>query len=150
MAWLASFNVLGLEEAELALLVHADRAIMKVDAALEAGAKVLIAAQRSSARSRLGTRTNNTLAKSIGKSRIGKKRDGRNIQVYPQGKQPHGTPGAGKAGNVTNAQAGFVNEYGALGSRHLPPSEWMSAANAAAEDEVNAAMLKEWEGLGDG
>lgn len=147
---MASFNVVGLDDAEMALLAHADRAIMKVDAVLEVGAKVLIAAQRSSARTRLGTRTNHTLAKSIGKSEIGKKQNGRNIQVYLQEKQSHGTPGKGKSGNVRNAQVGFTLEYGARETRNLTETPWMEDANAAAEGEVNAAMLKAWEELDDG
>jgi len=136
----ASFNVVGLDEAEMALLAHQDRAAMKVHAVLEAGAKILVAAQRSSARTRLRTRTGQ-LARNIGKSKVGNTQYGRNIQVYPQGKRESG---------ARNAHVGFILEYGALGTKNIDPREWMEKANAEVEDEVNAAMLGVWEELDDG
>jgi len=141
---MASFNAVGLEDAERAILANAEKAAEAVDHMLRAGAKVLIAAHKRTLKAMLGTRTG-TLAESPGESKIGKTESGRMISVYPQGKQPHGTPGKGKSGNVRNAQVGFTLEYGARKTRNLPEVRWMKTANDASRDAVSEAMREEWE-----
>jgi len=141
---MASFNAVGLEEAERAILANAESAKRAIDPMLRAGAKVLIAAHKRNLKAMLGTRSG-TLAESPGESKIGETTSGRMISVYPQGKQPHGSPGKKKGGNVRNAQVGFTLEHGAKKTRNLTEVRWMETANDAARDAVSEAMLEEWE-----
>jgi len=137
----ASFNTDGFEQLENMLLTKANGAGEIAEEMLEAGSEILIKAHNAGIKRSLGRRTG-TLEKSSGKSKIRKNDRGRFIPIYPQGEQPHGTPGKGQSGNVRNAQAGFTNEYG---SSSIPPRPWMAPANAQAENEVREAMTRIWE-----
>jgi len=135
----------GFEEIERMLLKNAEAAEKYAEPILKAGAGEIVKAQKSElARLAKSDRSIGTLEKSIGTGRIKKSRSGTGIHtdVFPQGNQPHGYPRKGKRGNVSNAQVGFVLEYG---RSNMPARPWIGAANAKAAGKANEAMAKEWE-----
>ena len=154
----ASFTVTGFDEVERALLRREKTTVDAVSAMLDAGAAVLVKAQAAEITStaRAGWSIG-TLAASI-KAAPKVQNDTRSyIEVYPHGDQPHGTPGTGtrRSGkqkghkysrggskNVSNAQVGFIREYG---TSSIPASPWMSTANEKCSPEVHEAMRKVWE-----
>jgi hypothetical protein len=123
------------------LLTHGDRTETIVPKMLKAGAAVLIDAQKVELR-RVGS--SGALANSLVEGKISKTRDGAGmrINVNIAGNQPHGHPRKGKRGPVSNAQVGFMLEYGSSKQAGRP---WLSAANKKAESAVNDAMRKVWE-----
>jgi len=134
----------GLEKIEAMLLRNAEAAEKHAEDILKAGAEALVAAQKSAlARLAMSDRSIGTLQGSIGMGRVKKSRSGTGIHtdVFPQGHQPHGAPRKGKRGNVSNAQVGFVVEYG---RSNMPGRPWISVAEANAADEVNDAMGEAW------
>jgi hypothetical protein len=137
---MATLKVEGFEEAEKMLLRKEAAAVEAVPEMLAAGAEILVKAQRESI-NRMA-RGQGTLAASIGATPIRSSGAGSYIDVYPQGDQPHGTPRRGKKGSVSNAQVGFLLEYG---SRQLPARPWMTAANEESAEAANEAMRKVWE-----
>jgi len=112
---------------------------------LKAGAEVLIAAQKDQiSRTTKTDRSIGNLKDSIGmgKARKSKNGTGIHLHVFPQGDQPHGHPKKGKRGMVSNAQVGFVLNYG---RSNMPGTRWMEKANNKSADAVNEAMTKVWE-----
>jgi hypothetical protein len=143
---MAAFNVVGFKEIEKELLRQSEKAERLAPKMLEAGAEVLIAEQKRQLRRVTGSGSG-TLADSIGASEVKKTRSklGHHINVYPQGNQPHGTPTVGKKkkrGPVSNAQVGFIIEYG---TSDTPAKPWMSVAEEVSADAVNEAMRRVWE-----
>lgn len=67
----------------------------------------------------------------------------RYMEVYPKGTRAgQRTRYRSRNGReVTNAEVGFINEYGAPG-RGIPASGWMKEANEACEDEANEAAVE--------
>ena len=147
---MASFNMVGLdtfEEIEKMLRHNAENAERIAEDMIKAGARVLIAAQKSElARMAKSDRSIGTLQNSIGMGRMkrGTKASSTAIHtdVFPQGDHPHGQPGFGKRGNVSSAQVGFVLEYG---HSNMPGRPWMSVAKDKAADAVIDAMADVWE-----
>ena len=133
------------KEMERMLLQSGENAEKYAEPMLKAGAAVLVEAQKAELhRMAKSNRSIGTLLNSIAMGRIKKSRGGTGIHtdVFPQGYQPHGYPRKGKRGNVSNAQVGFVLEYG---RSNMPARPWNSRANAKAADNVNDAMAKVWE-----
>lgn len=140
----AQFNVTGFDEIEKALLKREAAASSAAPEMLKAGAAVLVKAQSAEIKKvARGDRSIGTLANSIAATPVRSYSDGSKIEVYPQGDQPHGTPKKGKKGRVSNAQVGFILEYGR--SSNMPARTWMSTANEKSNEEVHAEMRRVWE-----
>lgn len=143
---MAEFSVSGLDEMEALILQRSEAVDAIAPEMLAAGAKILAAAQKSELqRVSRGDRSIGTLANSIGIGSVKRSADGLKvyINVYPQGDQPHGTPRRGKRGNVSNAQVGFMWEYGKAGK--FPARPWVGAAMARCAAQVQEAMRGIWE-----
>lgn len=140
---MAKFNVVGLEEVEKKMLRREKAAAEAVPEMLKAGAAVLVKAQSDMVKSMFRSkRSKGTLADSIKATPIISSSAGASIDVYPHGDQPHGTPAEKKKGRVSNAQVGFILEYG---RSNMPACPWMSTANEMFAGDVHAAMRKAWE-----
>lgn len=156
---MARFNSVGIDELQLSFAELARLPDNVIDAMLDAGGAVLVAAHKKSLRS-LGLVNTGKLAESISAH---KKRSGgkRYLLVYPYG-QHHTynqrlvtkkyarsksgrtyTVGGGK-GVASNDEVGFVLEFGAPG-RNISSRNWMKRANESAADEVAAAEMKPYE-----
>jgi hypothetical protein len=150
---MATFNVVGFDEAMEQILKQSESVEKFAPDMLKAGAEVLAAAQkRTLAAMGRGDRSIGTLANSIGIGEIKKSETSVYMDVYPQGEQPHGSPRKGKRGKITNAQVGFMLEYGyavrdkdgrAVGT--VPGRRWMANAMDSSATAVHEAMRKVWE-----
>ena len=147
---MAKFDVVGFDEVEKAFLNASENATRAIPLMLEAGAKILIQAQKEEIAA-MDIIDKGELMRSIKATKV--KNDGVSavIYVYPQGKDKNG---------VRNAYKGFVAEYGRSEEKSRknskkeikagtittqPARPWMRTANAKCEDAVHAAMGKVWE-----
>ena len=98
-----------------------------VEDVLNAGADVLVPAQRAEISSRWrGKYSEGISAKSVKKSKVKKTKDGRAVHIYPQSTRKRGKK------SIRNAEIAFINEYGAP-KRGIAPRPAIAAANAKAE-----------------
>jgi len=98
-----------------------------VEDVLNAGADVLVPAQRAEISSRWRGRFSEGIsAKSVKKSNVKKTKDGGAVHIYPQGTRKRGKK------RIRNAEVAFINEYGAP-KRGIAPRPAIAAANAKAE-----------------
>ena len=147
---MASFNVVNLNGVMEEITRRTNKAVAKIPKMLEAGATVLIEAQKEEAKSLEVEDTGDFIA-SIGASKIKTEDGNQYIEVYPQGKDRKG---------VSNAEKGFIAEYGRTSDKYrtkpskrkpsykwssLAPRPWMTAANEKSKDAVNEAMQKVWQ-----
>ena len=102
---------------------------------LEAQESVIVPAQRAAAPKRTGK-----LAGSIAGDPVVLSFDGGRKDIYPKG--VHHTSaksryrgGGGGSRAVTNAEVGFIHEYGAP-KRHIRARQWMQQANDKATDQA--------------
>lgn len=110
---------------------------------VQAGASVLVKAQTQElSRVVNGKRTQGLLRDSIGMGKVEETARGVRVPVFPQGYQNHGNSRKGKRDRVSNAQVGFMKEYG---SSTQPARPWMKPANKKSQDQVNNAMAQVWE-----
>ena len=131
---MATFNVVGFDEVEKAMLRRTAAAQKAVPAMLEAGAEVLVKEQKKQVLAMLSSdRSTGDLEKSIQRGKVQGDDTEKYIEVYPQGKNHRGE---------RNATVGFVQEYGRT---NMPARPWMTTANELAADAVHEAMAKEWE-----
>lgn len=116
-----------------------------VEEMLMAEADVVERAQKKELRALGLKHPTGQLEKSITHSRQLKiRRDGsRAVYVYPQGDRKK--KGKGKAKPATNAEVGFILEYGAPG-RGIPPRPWMWTANEKCENRAIRAAQKVYDG----
>lgn len=119
------FDGLGSLMDDLDSLAHLpDRVVEDV---LNAGADVLVPAQRAEISSRWrGKFSEGISAKSVKKSKVKKTKDGGAVHIYPQGTRKRGKK------RIRNAEVAFINEYGAP-KRGIVPRPAIAAANAKAE-----------------
>jgi HK97 gp10 family phage protein len=135
---MAKFDCTGLEEVERQLLLRSEAAVKAVPLMLEAGAKVLIAAQQEEAKKlNISGRSKGALAASIKADKVKGAETSRYIEIYP-----HGVDRSHTRAGVRNAEKGFVLEYG---RSNMPARPWMSAANEKAANDVVSAELEVWE-----
>lgn len=128
---MAQFEVKGLAEISR-LLVERDAATEKaVPAMLEAGAAVLVEAEKSEIE-RMKLVDTGDMRNSVKATKVKQSRGGKYIDVYPQGKDRKG---------VSNAQKGFIAQYGTSRRAARP---WLTSAKAKSEGKVNEAMQKVW------
>ena len=98
-----------------------------VEDMLNAGANVLVPAQRAEISSRWrGKYSEGISAKSVKKSGVNKTKDGMVIRIYPQGIRDRGEA------CISNTAIAFINEYGAP-KRGIVPRPAIAAANAKSE-----------------
>lgn len=140
---MAKIKISGLEDIEKMLLRKEKAAHEAIPKMLEAGARVLIKAQREQIKQTFhGDRSTGELVQSIKATPVKESAYRRAIYVYPDGDQDHGSPKKGQTGKVSNAQIGFINEYG---TSSISGKHWLKAAKAKCQDELNAEMRKAWE-----
>ena len=135
---MAKFNVVGFDDVEKALIARGEAVTPAVDAMLQAGAEVLVEAQKAESKA-MGVYDTGDFHNSIKATPIKENADGRYLDVYPQGKDRKG---------VRNATKGFVAEYG---KKNVPARPWLSSANEKCSSKLHEAMRAKWsEVMGDG
>jgi len=129
---MADFNVTGLDDVIKEMMYHQQAAEVAIPEMLNAGAEILINAQKDEIKSRKLVDTGDML-NSIKGDKIKKDKDGNSyIDVYPKGKDRKG---------VRNAEKGFIAEYG---TSKLPARPWMRTANAKCGDEITTTEKEIW------
>ena len=104
---------------------------------LHAAADVAVAAQKKTAASMLDKGySTGELAKSIGKSRIKRSRDGKSISIVFKGDRKRGRR---KIHTTSNAEIAFLNEFGARGK---PGRLFIQTANKQCEEAAIEAAAK--------
>lgn len=131
---MASFNVVGFEDIEKALLRREAAAAAAVPKMLEAGAEVLVRGQQETI-ARMGIIDTGDMQASVKAGKIVQTDTGASVDVYPQGKDRKG---------VLNATKAFVHQYG---KSNLPARPWLSVANATYAQGVHDAMREAWEAM---
>ena len=141
---MARFSVEGMDELADDLEREALRADRLVPEMLEAGAKVIVKAQKREAEQMIksgkirfsgnDSRSTGAFVASIKPTSIKGKGADAHIDVYPQGSDGKKTP-------VRNAEKGFLAEYG---TKSMPSYPWMSIANEEAMPEVIEKMQEIW------
>ena len=129
---MARFNVDGFDDVQKKLLRHNSAAQKAAPKMLEAGAKVLVRAQKAVSR-QIGVYDTGQFHDSIKPTKVKTRDEEKYVEIYPQGVDDKG---------VRNAEKGFIAEYG---TSRIQARPWMSTANAQAADEVHEAMRKVWE-----
>ena len=151
---MAKFNVVGLDGIMAEINRRTQKAVEKIPKILEAGAAVLVEAQKEEAKT-LDIEDTGDFIKSIKADKIKTDDSGNHyVEVYPHGKDRKGE---------SNAEKGFIAEFGRTGDKNrtkvrskkykyasLSPRPWMTAANEKSAAAVNEAMLEVWEDNGDG
>lgn len=130
---MADFNVTGLDYVMKEMERHQQAATTAIPEMLNAGADILIKAQKDEVQSMKIVDTGDMM-KSIKGDKIKKDKDGNSyIDVYPQGKDRKG---------VRNAEKAFVAEYG---TSKEPARPWMRTANAKCSDEITEKEKEIWD-----
>lgn len=141
---MARFSVDGMDELAADLEREALRAEKLVPTMLEAGAKVIVKAQKQEAEQMIqsgkirfsgnDSRSTGAFIASIKPTSIKGKGAKSYVEVYPQGSDKKKTP-------VRNAEKGFLAEYG---TRSMPSYPWMSVANEKAMPGAVEKMQEIW------
>lgn len=135
---MAQFNTVGLEAAQKEFLLMTERATKVVPLALEAGADVLVKAQKEEAQKlNISGRSKGALVRSIKADKVKGNTISKYTEIYP-----HGVDRSHTKKGVRNAEKGFVLEYG---RSNMPARPWMSTANERSASKVMDAMAKVWE-----
>lgn len=131
---MAKFNTVGFDDLEKEFLKQSEVAAKAIPKMLEAGAEVLVKAQKEEAKA-LKVENKGDLIRSIKATKVKQTDIDASITVAPTGKNRSG---------VRNAEVGFVNEYG---TSKQPARPWMETANIKSEEKVHQAMVKVWEDM---
>ena len=130
---MADFNVTGLDDVIKEMMSHQQAAETAIPEMLNAGADILVKAQKSEVQSMKLVDTGDMM-KSIKGDKIKKDKDGNSyIDVYPKGKDRKG---------VRNAEKAFIAEYG---TSKLPARPWMRTANEKCSDEITEKEKEIWD-----
>lgn len=97
---------------------------------LNAGADVLIENWRQSIQSHGHVKTG-AMYQAVGKTEIQSTGDGMSIAVYPQGTDSH---------RVNNAQKAYILHYGREGKRKIKGDKFVTDAETATQQKVDAVM----------
>ena len=137
---MAQFDTTGFEEIEKQFLKQSEIATEAIPLMLNAGADVLVEAQKKETDRLFGisSRSKGDLKRSIKKSKVVATSVNATITVVPEGKDSSG---------VRNAEKGFVLNFG---RSNMPAQPWMDTANEKSEGTAHNAMLDIWEGLNNG
>lgn len=143
---MAEFNTVGLEDIIQSFERREQATVKAAPEMLKAGAKVLVQAQKEEAEA-MGLNETGGFINSIKETPV--KKDGAEtyIEVYPQGRAPHGNDRKGDKSNVRYATIGFVAEYGTSSQAARP---YQSAANEKAAEKVGEAEREVWERMTNG
>lgn len=140
---MADFNEFGLDELLLSLEEVADLPDEILTRMLEAEGEVIADAQAKKIRELVPPDSTGQLTESVTiNKKLRRKNGARYITVYPQGVR---SKRGNAAQNITNAEVGFINEYGAPG-RGIDAKQWMRLANAESEDAAGDAAAKVYHG----
>lgn len=148
---MAQFNVVGIDGIISEMNRRTEKAVKKIPKMLEAGAAVLVEAQKAEidimieqGLAREGenksevSRSLGDLKKSIKATKIKTDKGFEYVDVYPHGKDSKG---------VRNADKGFTLEFG---RSNMDGYNWMETANQKSAAAVSEAMRKVWEDDSDG
>lgn len=132
----------GLDALMLSMKDLADLPDDVLDEMVNAGADVIVEAQRETARTMTAGPWSGSggqhLADSITKGKAKKKGDGKVITVYPRGtrNRTYREAGRGKTYTESNSTIAFINEYGAHGT---PARQFIRTANEKKASDAVAA-----------
>ena len=130
---MADFNVTGLDDVMKEMMSHQQAAEEAIPEMLNAGAEILVNAQKGEIKSRKLVDTG-AMLNSVKGDKIKKDKDGNSyIDVYPKGKDRKG---------VRNAEKAFIAEYG---TSKLPARPWMRTANAKCSEEITITEKEIWD-----
>lgn len=138
---MAEFNTVGLEDIIESFSRREQATVEAVPKMLEAGADVLVQAQRAEAQA-MGLNDTGGFIESIKATAVQGDSTEKHIDVYPQGRAKHGNDRKGDKSNVRYATIGFVAEYGTSRKAARP---YMTVANAKAHEKVSEAQREVWE-----
>lgn len=138
---MAEFNTVGLEEVIEAFSRREQATVKAVPKMLEAGADVLVEAQKAEAEA-MGLNDTGGFVGSIKATKVKGSDTEKYIEVYPQGRAKHGNDRKGDKSNVRYATIGFIAEYGKSGQEARP---YMTVANEKAHERVVEAQREIWE-----
>lgn len=147
---MATIDTSGFREVERQLLYQSEIASRAVPRMLQAGANVLINAQKAEAQN-MGIRRTGDFINSIGIYKEIKTGLSASIIVMAKGNDRKG---------VRNVEKGFIIHYGLkkgrassrrrvrrINNRNIVARPWMDKANTASEDEVRQVMRGIWEDM---
>lgn len=140
----AELSYSGLDELMLSMQEVAEIPDDIQDEMLNAGADVVVQAQRKSARD-MGVKRTELTINSIKKTKVKVKNGKRVIYIYPQGTRIRGDGKDGKPVRVRNAEIAFINEYGTR--RRQPARPFVLTGNetsAEATTQAQAAVYNRW------
>lgn len=143
---MAEFNTVGMEDVIQAFERREQATVQAVPEMLKAGAEVLVQAQKAEAAA-MGLNETGGFINSIKATPVKKNGAETYIEVYPQGRAPHGNDRKGDKSNVRYATIGFVAEYGTSSQAARP---YQTAANEKAAEKVGEAEREVWERMTNG
>ena len=143
---MGDFNTVGLEAVIEAFGKREQATVAAVPKMLQAGADVLVEAQRAEAKA-MGIEETAGFVNAIKATSIKGDDTEKYVEVYPQGKAKHGNEKKGDKSNVRYATIGFINEYG---TSSQPARPYMTTANEKAHEKVVSAQLEIWESENNG
>ncbi|MBD5503466.1 MAG: hypothetical protein HDR09_06905 [Lachnospiraceae bacterium] len=138
---MAEFNTVGLEDVIEAFSRREQAAVTAVPEMLQAGADILVEAQKAEAQA-MGLNETGGFINSIKATAVKGNDTEKYIEIYPQGKAKHGNERKGDKSNVRYATIGFIAEYGTSSKAARP---YMTAANDKAREKVVEAQREIWE-----
>lgn len=138
---MAEFSTVGLEDVIEAFSRREQATTEAVPKMLQAGATVLVEAQREEAQA-MGLNETGGFVKSIKATAVKGDSREKHIDVFPHGRAKHGNDRKGDKSNVRNATIGFVAEYG---TSSQPARPYMTVANDKAHSKVVEAQREVWE-----
>lgn len=141
---MGSFETMGIEEIAKAFEENAKKIETVIPEMLKAGADVVAKKQKEEA-ANFGLNDTGGLIQSIKPTKVKKDGSATVIDIYPQGKAPHGNESKKDKGNVRYATIGFIAEYGIQkGKKPQPARPWLTTATAKAEERVREVQLEIW------
>lgn len=133
---MARFDIVGFDDVEKALLRRETAAVEAVPEMLEAGAAVLVEAQKAEIE-RMQIVDTAAMMNSVKADAIKGSDAERYVEVYPHGKDKKG---------VRNAEKAFVAQYGrSYGKTAKAARPWLTAANEKSAGDVHEVMRRIWE-----
>lgn len=128
---MAKIGLEGLDDFQRRLMRHEQAATEAIPEMLQAGADVLIEAEKAEIE-RYNLIDKHKMINSVRATKVKKKGADSYVEVYPQGKDAKG---------VRNATKGFIAQYGRSTQEAKP---WHSDAIEKSSDEVRQAMAEKW------
>lgn len=143
---MAEFSTVGLESVIEAFGRREQATVEAVPRMLQAGADVLVKAQKAEAAA-MGLNETGGFINSIKATSVKGDDREKHVDIFPQGRAKHGNDRKGDKSNVRYATIGFAAEYGTSSKAARP---YMTVANDKAQDKVIAAEMEEWERANNG